>query len=249
MIRPRGVLAVCLRNARVLRRMFWTMLAGHVGEPFFYLFVFGYGLGRYIPEIEGVRYLDWLLPGIAIASAATSACLECTYSAFTRMERQKTYLAIAATPVSIEEVVVGEALWGATLGLGNAFLTIAAGAAFGIWPGIGSTAAVLGLSFLAALLSSSAALLFTSRARGYEDFAFFFTFLLTPSIILSGAYFPLSAFAPGIARLAELLPLTQALLAARAGGAASLLHTAFLALYLVPFLALAVRGISRRVIP
>lgn len=248
MIRPHGVLAVCERNARVHRRTVWASLLGHIGEPLFYIVVFGYGLGRFIGDFGAQSFLEWLIPGVAVIAAATSGGLECTYSAFTRMERQKTYLAIASTPVSIEEVVVGEALWGAVLGLINAILTLLVAALFGALFAPFHVILILAASFLGGLLAASVALLFTSCARGYEDFAIFFTVILTPSLILSGAYFPLEVFPPALLSLAHWLPFTQPVEAARAAGGQGGLKLLATAAWTLPFLAGAVHRIARRVI-
>lgn len=249
MIRVAGVFAMCRRNFCVLKRMIWSAILGHVGEPFFYLLVFGYGFGHYIGDIHGQPFVAWLYPGIAVMSAAMSASMECTYSAFTRMERQKTYLAIASTPVSIEEVVLGEALWGAMMGLANAAATIAAvGLLFDVPMDPMRAAWVLSMAFLAGLLSSAIALLFTSYAEGYEAFAVYFTLILTPSAVLSGAYFPTEVF-PSILRLAAAaLPFTQPVVAARASGGDAWTAAGMTLLFLAPLLTLAVRRIARRVI-
>lgn len=250
MIAIRGILAVCERNLRVLRRMLWSAVLGHVGEPFFYLLVFGYGFGKAMGAVNGEPFVAWLYPGIAVMSAATSATLECTYSAFTRMDRQKTYLAIAATPISIEEVVVGEALWGAVLGVANALATMVAVAlVFGVAIEPATLGKLVVLAFLAGLLGASMALLYTSFARGYEAFAVYFTLVLTPSAVLAGAYFPLAIYPEPVRVVAMFLPFTQPVLAARGDGAGLAVHAAATLLYTVPFLVLAVRRIARRVIP
>lgn len=250
MIDPRGVMAVCARNLRVLRRMIWSAALGHVGEPFFYLLVFGYGFGKAMGTVGGESFVAWLYPGIAVMSAATSATLECTYSAFTRMERQKTYLAIAATPVSMEEVVIGEALWGAVMGVFNAAATVAAATVvFGLPLEAPQAGRLLVLAFFAGLLGASLALLYTSFARGYEAFAVYFTLILTPSAVLAGAYFPLEIYPEAVRAVAVLLPFTQPVLAARAGWEGVISHGLATIAYTLPILALAVRRITRRVIP
>jgi lipooligosaccharide transport system permease protein len=248
MIQLRGVVAVCRRNAMVVRRMLGPFILGHVGEPLFYFVLFGYGLGRFVPPMDGRPYIEWLIPGLAILSSATSATLEGTYTAFTRMDRQKTYLAIASTPVSIEEVILGEAVWAALMGAANATLLVVVAAIFGITFVPTEAGAIIFVAFLAGLIASSLALLYTSTARGYEAFAAYFTLILTPSIILSGAYFPLDVLPPVLQLFACALPLTQPVLAVRASGGAFVIQALVTAGYALPLLALAVRRISHRVI-
>ena len=60
------------------------------------------------------------------------AFFECTFGSFVRMYYQKTFDAIVATPVSVEEVVAGELLWGATRSTLNATIVLAVIAIFGL---------------------------------------------------------------------------------------------------------------------
>lgn len=248
MIRGAGILALFARNARVLRRMIWSTLFAHIGEPVFYFAVFGYGLGRIIGDVEGMPYLTWVVPGICVTSAAMSATFESTYAAFTKMDRQKTYLAIASTPVSIEEIIVGESLWAATLGTANSCFVLGAGAAFGVVFSPESAAGIIALSFASALVGSALALCYTSRAKGYEAFAVYFTLVMTPLQVLSGAYFPIAVLPCPLRTAAVALPFTLSVQAARAGGimapASFLISVAAAAILLT----IAVRGIRRRVI-
>ena len=51
---------------------------------------------------------------------------------FVRMYFQKTFDAIIATPVSVEEVIAGELVWGATRATINSTIVLAVVAAFGL---------------------------------------------------------------------------------------------------------------------
>ncbi|MEK8022278.1 MAG: ABC transporter permease [Candidatus Hydrogenedentota bacterium] len=242
-------MAICSRNFRVLRRMIVSAVLAHIGEPVFFLVIFGYGLSQFIDNIEGRSFAAWLLPGIAVTSAMTSASLECTYSAFTRMDRQKTYLAIASTPVSIEEVVVGEALWGMFMGFLTASFCLSVNFFLSDPWTLAAMARILCAATLGALVSSSLGLFFTSWARGYEDFAMYFTLILTPMSALSGAYFPITGFPEGIRGLAMLVPSTHAVLAARSSVTIGWPHAVICLMFALPLLYLAIRGVTRRVIP
>lgn len=248
-IRLRGVLAMCGRNARVLRRMIWSAALGHIGEPVLYLVIFGYGLARYIGSLEGLPFATWLLPGIACTSAMTSASLECTYSAFTRMDRQKTYLAIVSTPVSIAEVVIGEACWGTFMGSLSALFCLSVNIFLAASWSLFAMARILAAATLGALVSASLALFFTSRARGYENFAVYFTLILTPMSVLSGAYFPVANLPGPVRILSMIVPSSHAVAAARMSIWSGWPHALLCLGYALPLLTLAVRGIARRVIP
>ncbi len=130
------VLRVWQRNAWVWMQFYKPSLLGNLGEPVLFLLAMGYGLGRLIPVMDGVSYVQYLAPGLVVSSAMYTATFECCFGSFTRMIHQKTYAAIIATPVSIEEVVAGDILWGATKSLMGGMIILLVITAFRLvqWP-------------------------------------------------------------------------------------------------------------------
>ena len=116
-------------------------------EPILYLLAFGFGLGGYITNIQGQSYLAYIAPALVAISIMNGAFFECTFASFVRMYFQKTFDAIVATPVSVEEVVAGELLWGATRSTINSTIVLAVVAAFGLgvnsFGSVGGAACVL----------------------------------------------------------------------------------------------------------
>ena len=86
-------------------------------EPVLYLVAIGFGLGMFVGEIDGVPYVNFIAPALLAISMMNAAFFECTYSSYVRMYYQKTFEAMIATPLSIDDVVTGELLWGATRSL------------------------------------------------------------------------------------------------------------------------------------
>ena len=74
-------------------------------EPIFYLVALGFGLGTFVQNIEGQRYIQFIAPALVCISVMYSSFFECTYGSFVRMYYQKTFDAIIATPISIEEEI------------------------------------------------------------------------------------------------------------------------------------------------
>ncbi len=101
-------------------------------EPILYLLAFGFGLGGFIPSIRGQSYIAFIAPALVAISVMNGSFFECTFASFVRMYFQKTFDAIVATPVSVEEVVAGELLWGATRATINTTIVLAVVAAFGL---------------------------------------------------------------------------------------------------------------------
>jgi lipooligosaccharide transport system permease protein len=134
---------------------------------------------------------------------------ECTYASFVRMYFQKTFDAIIATPVSVEEVVAGELLWGATRATINSTTVLVVIAAFGL---VSSPLVLLVplISFLGGLLFAALAMCFTAIAPNIDFFNYPAFLLVTPMFLLSGTFFPLSQL-PSAAQAVALifLPLTH----------------------------------------
>jgi lipooligosaccharide transport system permease protein len=178
-------------------------------EPILYLLAFGFGLGGFIPNIQGQTYIAFIAPALVAISIMNGSFFECTFASFVRMYFQKTFDAIVATPVSVEEVVAGELLWGATRATINTTIVLSVVAAFGLVSGP-LFLLVIPLAFFGGLMFASMAMCFTSVAPNIDFFNFPSFLFLTPMFFLCGTFFPLTTLptaAQGVAF--AILPLTH----------------------------------------
>jgi lipooligosaccharide transport system permease protein len=139
-------------------------ILGNFGEPLLYLLALGYGLGSLVGNIAEMSYSLFLATGLTCSSAMVTATFEGLYSAYTRMEVQKTWDAMLATPLTVQDIVLGELLWGGTKGLFSsaAILTVAAFLGTGIhWHAL----LALPILLLTGLCFAAMALLVTAFAR------------------------------------------------------------------------------------
>lgn len=203
------------RDRDTYLRLWKTELWPPFVEPLMYLLAFGLGLGVYVASIGGQSYLEFIAPGILAQSAMFAAAFECTYGSFIRMEYQKTFDAIIATPVSIEDVVAGEILWGTTRGLFSGFAIFVVISLMGLvqWP---AALLTLPVAALAGFMFASIAMLVTSVAPSINSFNYFITLGLTPMFLVSGVFFPLDRLPPLFQQLAWISPLTHVVIATRA---------------------------------
>jgi lipooligosaccharide transport system permease protein len=178
-------------------------------EPIIYLVAFGFGLGNFIPQINGQPYINFLAPALVAIAIMNGSFFECTFASFVRMYFQKTFDAIVATPVSLEEVVAGELLWGATRATINASIVLVVVAIFGL---VTSPLFLLIplVAFFGGLMFSSIAMCFTAIAPNIDFFNYPSFLFLTPMTFISGTFFPLMTlpFAAQAGALA-VLPLTH----------------------------------------
>lgn len=205
----RGALAVWRRNALVWRRLMGPSLMINFGEPFLYLLGLGYGLGRFVGDIDGMPYAAFLASGLVASAAMNTASFEGMYSVHTRMVPQRTYDAMLATPVDVDDIVAGEMLWCATKALvaGTAILLVALVIGAIETP---SALAVIPVIFLIGLCFAGPALVVSAVAPSYDFFAYYFTLVVTPMFILCGVFYPVSSLPSVVQGAIQVLPLTHA---------------------------------------
>jgi len=124
------------RDRDVFMKTYKTSFLPPLLEPILYLLALGLGLGGFVQLINGEPYIQFIAPALVAVSMMFSSFYECTFGSFVRMYFQKTFDAIIATPVNIEEVIAGELLWGATKSLINSSIVLGVIFAFGLAPSI-----------------------------------------------------------------------------------------------------------------
>ena len=218
---PLSVPRISLRFVHVWRRnrLVWRKLAipsmlGNLADPMLYLLGLGYGLGALLPEVGGMTYIAFLAAGTVCSSTMMSASFEAMYSGFSRMHVQRTWDAIMNAPVSLDDVIVGEAVWAASKAFlsGTAVLLVAAALGLAASP---LALWVLPLVFLTGLAFAGLGLVMTALSPSYDFFIYYFTLAITPMMLVCGVFFPLEQLPGWLQAIAQALPLTHAVALAR----------------------------------
>ncbi|MEE9253148.1 MAG: ABC transporter permease [Thermodesulfobacteriota bacterium] len=197
---------VWYRNLVVWSKFYKSSLVANIVEPLIYLFGFGYGLGQFITNLNGMSYVQFIAPGLVSISAMNSATFECTYGAYARMTVQKTFDAMISTPVNIDEVVTGEILFATTKAFGASIIMISIMALFGLVPSWTAVLVPL-VMLLTGFVFASAAILYTSFSHSWDFFSYYFTLVIAPLSLLSGAFFPLERLPGWVTQLVWFTPL------------------------------------------
>lgn len=178
-------------------------------EPILYLLALGFGLGTFVKEINGIPYIKFIAPALVSISIMYNSFFECTYASFVRMYYQKTFDAIIATPVSLDDVVMGEILWGASKSLISATIVLGVVTAFGL-ASFPLSLLIIPFAFLSGLLFASIAMFFTALVPVIDSFNYPFYLFITPMFLFSGTFFPIDILPQVIQKLAwATLPLTH----------------------------------------
>jgi len=205
-LKLKRALRVWQRNFTVYRKLYISSLAINFVEPVLYLVALGFGLGALVKEIQGRPYIEFIAPGIVASSAMFAATFECTYGTYVRMTYQRTFDAILATPVNLDDLVAGELMWGATKSVLYGAIIMVVIYAWGL---VESPLIVLALPvlFVSGLLFASVSVVYSAMVPGIDWFNYFFTLFMTPMFLFSGIFFPLDTLPPLATKIAFFTPL------------------------------------------
>jgi lipooligosaccharide transport system permease protein len=205
-LRLKRAFSVWQRNFTVYTKLYKSSIALNFVEPALYLVALGFGLGAFVKEINGVPYINFIAPGIIASSSMFAAIYECTYGTYVRMTFQKTFDAILATPVNLDDLVAGELMWGATKSMLYGTIIMIVISLFGL---VDSPSLMLAIPvlFLSGLIFAEISVIVAATVPGIDTFNYFYTLLMTPMFLFSGIFFPLDNLPPVVAKIAFFTPL------------------------------------------
>jgi len=197
------------RNVYVYRRTYMTLLSGFF-EPLFYLLAMGFGLGALIGQVPGpdghpISYTAFIAPALLAASAMNGAVYDSTFNVFFRLNYEKVYNAVLATPLGVGDVALGEIIWalirGQLYAIGFMVVVLLLGLVPSFWGLLAVPASVL-LGFAAAGLGMAA----TSFMKTWQDLDLV-QLVVLPVFLFSGTFYPLSVYPEPFRTIIQLSPL------------------------------------------
>lgn len=175
-------------------------------EPLVYLLAFGFGIGKLVDEVGGVDYIEFIGSGTVATAILFSSVFSGIFGTLVKWKYQRTYDALLAAPVTVEEIVLAESLWiGLRAGVyGCAPLLVAI--LFGLDPAPG----MLLVPFIGVLTGfgfAAAGILIAALTGKFENTSYVQSLLITPLFLLAGTFFPLDDFPGAVVALSQLNPL------------------------------------------
>ncbi|AGZ39926.1 ABC transporter permease [Actinoplanes friuliensis] len=222
--------------------------------PLLTMLGFGVGVGAYVTGgVEGVPYLDWLVPGLIASTAVQVAMADSSWPVLGGFEWQRIYYGQSAAPLRVSDILDGHLAFIVfrTVTSAGAFLLVAS--AFGTmhsWWAL----ATLPIAALAGLAVATPTFAYASTIRTDSYLAILFRLGMIPMSLFSGVFFPIESL-PGLLRgIAYVLPLWHAVDLSRAAtlGVAPAWsatgHVVYLALWAAAGWLLAHRQFTRRLV-
>ncbi len=200
------------RNMVVYRKIWLVNFLVPLLEPLLYLAAFGVGLSTLVGQVhhngQELSYIVFIAPALLAITIMYNSFFENTYASFVRMYFQKTFDAMMATPLSLEDIIAGEIFWGATKSVIATAIMLAVVSSFGLvyFP---HGLLILPLSFLGGLVFGTIGMIFTGLVSTIDMFNLPIFLFITPMFLFSGTFFPISALPLWAQKLSLALPLTH----------------------------------------
>lgn len=204
------------RNWIVYKKDLIANVSPAVADPALIMISLGLGLGGYLTNIQGMTYLQYLAPGLTVATSLFTSFFESSYGFYVRMTYENVFKAMLTTPIGVKEIILGELLWvglkGAAMSLGVGIVLAACGLMANPW--LLPWVAVVG--FLIGLPCGAMGLLATAYVRNINQFQSVYSFLIAPLYFLSGIFFPIDQMSAPVRAVAEFFPLIHGVKMAQA---------------------------------
>lgn len=249
--RPAGTLAVLERQLVLYRRLWQASLFSSFILPILFVVSIGIGVGGYVGEVQGWDYLSFIVPGVLASTAFQTAVGESTFPVLGDFKWTRAYHAMRATPVRIIDMIAGWQLYIQIRVVLNATVFLLVASAFGAVhsPWVVTTPLICALLALATAAPVTA---FSATIENDSYFSLLFRFVMIPSTLFAGVFFPVEQLPVLVRPLAYASPLWHAVELSRAamlGGSPpwpAAAHVAYLLLFSAAGLWWAWRAYTKR---
>ena len=211
LIGSRRSLRLVERNLYVYNHGWLVLLSGFF-EPLFYLLSIGFGLGALIGTIPGpggveIPYQLFVAPALLATASMQGAINESTFNFFFKLNYDKTFSSILATPLSAGDIAVGELIWalirGGLYALGFMVVLVVLGLVVSPWVVLAVPAALLvGFAFGAVGMAA------TSYMKTWQDFDLI-QLVILPLFLFSATFYPIETYPDVLRVIVQLTPLYQ----------------------------------------
>jgi lipooligosaccharide transport system permease protein len=251
-LEPAAITGVMSREVANFLTFWKATTFSSVLEPVVYLLAFGLGLGATIVDrVDGLEYVEYVGTGMVATAVIFSSALPAMFGTFVKERFQRTYDAILAAPVDVEELVTAEMLWiGIRAGIYGCFPLLVS-MIFGLDPAPGMLLVPL-FCFITALGFAAFGIAVAASVAKIDQFNYVTTLVVTPLFLVAGTFFPIEDLPSGLEGAAQLNPLHHLVELVRHASfgfeGADLIRVAILAAFTVAMWRIAVWRMTLRLI-
>ena len=205
-LEPAAIAGVMSRDLSLFRKYWKATTFSSIVEPTIYLLAFGFGFGALVSKVNGVSYVQYVGTGVVASAALFSSVFPGMFNTFVRREFQRTYDAILAAPVDVEELVTAEVLWISCRAGVYCMAPLFVAILFGL-PVTSGIVIVPFVGFVTGWGFACFGVTISALAKSIDNFNYVTSAVITPLFLVSGSFFPISQLPHGVQIAANVNPL------------------------------------------
>ncbi len=251
-LEPAALAGVMSRDVAIFGRYWKATTFSSVVQPTIYLLAFGLGFGSLVKTIGHVKTVQYVATGTVATAVLFSSAFPGMFNTFIRWQFQRTYDAMLAAPVDVEELITAEVLWISLRAGVYGIAPLLVGFAFGLPPEAGMLLVPL-IGFVTGFGFAAFGVTVAAIAKTIDNFNYITSAVLTPMFLIAGTFFPVSTLPDGIRQIAQVNPLYHCVQLVRDAslgtmGSADLGHAVVLLAFALIMWRLAISQLGRRLI-
>jgi lipooligosaccharide transport system permease protein len=208
-LEPAAIGGIMSREVANFRTYWKSTTFSSVLEPVVYLLAFGLGLGAtVVDDVGGMEYVQFVGTGMVATAVIFSSALPAMFGTFVKHRFQRTYDAILAAPVDVEELVTAEMLWIAVRSGFYGCFPLIVTMAFGLDPSAGMLLVPF-FAFVTALGFAAFGIAVAASVAKIDQFSYVTTLFVTPLFLVAGTFFPIDQLPQWAQVAAQFNPLHQ----------------------------------------
>jgi ABC-2 type transport system permease protein len=183
-------LTILIKEIRRFSRIWIQTILPAMITTALYFVIFGNLIGKQIGDMDGFRYIDYIIPGLILMSIITNSYAN-VVSSFFSAKFQKNIEEMLVSPVPNYIILLGFVAGGVARGM-SCGIAVTVVAMFFSNVGVANILVVLTIAILTAILFALGGFINAVFARSFDDISIIPTFVLTPLTYLGGILYTIS---------------------------------------------------------